>query len=343
MITKLVIRNFQAHEKLVIDLDPHVTTVVGQSDKGKSAVLRALRWVALNQPGGEAFIRDGEDKATVTVEADGKVITRTKGKGVNTYHIGDKEFKAFGSDVPPEIAALLNVSELNFQGQHDGPFWFSETAGEVSRKLNEIINLGVIDSVLAFLGGRVREAGSRVTLTEERVTAAKTERARLDAVGDIDEALKHVEGLAKGASEAALAAKVLGELVKNVSEYGARHQVASKQATSAASVIALGQQWCELSTRVGNLGTQIRLVQQLKPVAERKFPDLASLERLGIQMGETKRAADRLRVLRDEVFCLHRDKVNLEMLLDTAEQEFHEQLGEECPLCGNLMSPVEQS
>lgn len=41
MIRRIVLRNFQNHRRLRIDLDPRVTTVVGPSDAGKSAVVRA--------------------------------------------------------------------------------------------------------------------------------------------------------------------------------------------------------------------------------------------------------------------------------------------------------------
>lgn len=56
---KLRIQNFQAHKDTTIEFD-RIATIVGPSDIGKSAVLRALKWVAKNEPKGISFVRDGD-------------------------------------------------------------------------------------------------------------------------------------------------------------------------------------------------------------------------------------------------------------------------------------------
>jgi len=73
-LKKLVLENFQVHPKLSLDLDPHITCIIGPSDVGKSAVIRALRWLCQNVPDGAEFIRDGTKQAIVTLQADGKTI-----------------------------------------------------------------------------------------------------------------------------------------------------------------------------------------------------------------------------------------------------------------------------
>lgn len=45
---KLRIQNFQAHKDTTIEFD-RITTIVGPSDTGKSAVLRAFKWVEKNE------------------------------------------------------------------------------------------------------------------------------------------------------------------------------------------------------------------------------------------------------------------------------------------------------
>lgn len=57
---KLRIQNFQAHKDTTIEFDRITTIVGGPSDTGKSAVLRALKWVVKNEPKGTSFIRDGD-------------------------------------------------------------------------------------------------------------------------------------------------------------------------------------------------------------------------------------------------------------------------------------------
>ena len=156
MLERLTIENFQAHSKLDLKLDPAVTTIVGPSDAGKSAVIRALIWLATNRPLGDSFIRDGETRARVSLLVDSRWIVRTRGKSENTYSIDGEELKAFGNEVPSEVSQLLNLSPINLQHQHDSPFWFSETAGEVSRQLNQIVDLSIIDRTLANLDKAAR-------------------------------------------------------------------------------------------------------------------------------------------------------------------------------------------
>ena len=135
MIESITITNFQAHKKFTLELDPKITVVTGKSDAGKSAIYRALRWLCTNRPSGNEFIRWGTDGTRVKLRVDGRTIIRKRGKG-NSYSLDKDSYEAFGSDVPEDIAKLLNLSEVSFQGQFDGPFWFDKTPGEVSRALN---------------------------------------------------------------------------------------------------------------------------------------------------------------------------------------------------------------
>ena len=55
------------------------------------------------------------------------------------------EYKAIKTDVPEDIDKIFNINSNNIQQQFDNIFWFSETAGEVGRNLNSIVNLDIID------------------------------------------------------------------------------------------------------------------------------------------------------------------------------------------------------
>ena len=134
MLKKMRITNFQKHQDLKISFDPGVTVVVGPSDAGKSAVIRSLRWLSTNEPKGDSFIREGAEFAEAKLLVDDHTIARFRGKE-NTYSLDGSEFKAFKDKPPEQISSLLNVGDVNFQGQHDAIFWFSLTAGEVAKGL----------------------------------------------------------------------------------------------------------------------------------------------------------------------------------------------------------------
>lgn len=179
MLKSLKLYNFQAHRKRLIQFDPAITTIRGRTDVGKSAVLRALRWLALNDTGGDEFITWGADESVAIVEledgAGGEAkIVRRKGKE-NVYKLDGQVFKAFGAGkVPDPVAGILQLSEINFQKQHDKPFWLDDPAGEVSRQLNKVIDLAVIDTAMSNAAKMVRTARERVSVSESRLGEKRT-------------------------------------------------------------------------------------------------------------------------------------------------------------------------
>jgi len=182
MLERLRLQNFQTHEDLKLVLDERVTTIVGPSDVGKSSVLRALRWAMENKPSGAAFVRNGQKECRVSLWLDGKRIVRVKGKGVNEIFIGREKLKAFGTDLPEPIVKLCNVDGVNFGQQHDSPFWFSLTAGQVSKELNSVVNLDVIDRTLANVAKALRRARSTVEVCEKRTEEARSQFKRISWV-----------------------------------------------------------------------------------------------------------------------------------------------------------------
>lgn len=181
MIKSLKLWNFQAHRSLEIEFPPGITTIKGPTDVGKSSVLRALRWLCLNDIGGEEFISWGQTEVVAQLVLDGGRVARRKGKE-NIYKLNGKIFRAIGAgQVPTPIVAVLGLNEINFQRQMDAHFWLASSAPEVSRQLNRVIDLSVIDESLAKAGAFVRSARERVVVTEERLEEKRIalETARL--------------------------------------------------------------------------------------------------------------------------------------------------------------------
>jgi exonuclease SbcC len=193
VIEKLVLKNFQRHESLTIEFDPQITTLIGPSDAGKSAIIRALLWLATNRPAGDSFVRHGSELASVSLWVDGHKITRQRGKGVNRYSIDGKELAAFGQGVPEEISRLLNIDEINISRQHQPHYLFADSPGEVARQLNAVINLGAIDATLAKLGAELRQAKAVVGVSEQRLATARADRDRLAWVGEAEQSLLLLE------------------------------------------------------------------------------------------------------------------------------------------------------
>lgn len=219
MLTALLVKQFQRHKRLELRFDPGVTVITGATNRGKSAIIRALTWVTRNEPTGEAFIRHGKSEAVVGLRVDDRTILRSRTRsGDSSYKLDGKPFKALRGDVPKEIADVLKLSPLNFQAQHDSPFWFSASPGEVSRRLNEVIDLSIIDTALAKVASKVRHNKAVVDVSKERLEAARAEMKELEFAVELDEDLKRVEAIHESHNTAGEQLHALHELIQEASQ-----------------------------------------------------------------------------------------------------------------------------
>jgi len=195
MFEYLSLRNFQNHKSIKIEFDSHVTTILGQTDEGKSALIRSLAWLCFNDSPskGDNFINWNATKCKAKLIVDGNKIIREKGDGANKYSLDGKEFTAFGANVPDDISGLLNLGEENFQFQHDPHFWFSKTPGQVSKELNRIVDLEAIDTSLSNVASMLRKAKSTVEVSEERLQEATKQKEDLEWIVEAAEEWKELE------------------------------------------------------------------------------------------------------------------------------------------------------
>jgi DNA repair exonuclease SbcCD ATPase subunit len=150
MIQKLSIENFQSHKNTQLVFDPGVNVIVGASDSGKTAIIRALRWVTWNRPSGDSFRSSWGGDTRVEVSLDNTSVIRKKGTG-NEYEANGIRFQAFGADVPEEVRSILNLNEINLQSQFDQPFLLTASPGEVANHFNKIAHLDKINTSIKLV------------------------------------------------------------------------------------------------------------------------------------------------------------------------------------------------
>lgn len=201
MIKRLCIENFQSHYESGFTFSEGVNAIIGESDQGKSSVLRALNWLINNRPLGESFRSHWakeENKNTIVsiVLDDNIVIQRIKGNKDNLYHLTDKtqkEFKALGSEVPVDIQKALNFSELNIQKQLDAPFLLSESPGEIARFLNQIVNIDNIDASLKKIDSSIRKNKAETIFNEKELKVTEEELKEYEWVLEAEEEFKKIQ------------------------------------------------------------------------------------------------------------------------------------------------------
>lgn len=336
MITSIQITNFQTHADLEIKLDPHVTTIVGPSDVGKSAVIRALRWAALNIPV-SSLIRDGAKKATVVVTADDVEVGRLRSGADNVYTMDGQEYRAFRTDVPDPISKFLNLDPINFQNQHDPVYWFSSTSGDVSRQLNAIVNLEIIDKTLAAITSIYNRAKTVVQVSEERLSEAVEERSSLDWVPDADKELMVVEQLESLAVQIEEDTKRLKSTIDYVELTHQQQEWYCGAAQQAEVVLDQARMVGQITERERRLSETIVLVQAADKGRCVLVPDLSSL---GPACLATNEAMERLIILEDALTTAKQKQRQVDLYaeeLEEQQQEFDRKVKGRCPLCGQEM------
>jgi DNA repair exonuclease SbcCD ATPase subunit len=236
MLNKIALRNFQKHQDLTLDLED-ITTVVGESDAGKSSVIRALRWACFNDSQGNAFFHIGTDACAVKLRIDDDIIvTRSKGKE-NKYVLKDgsdaEEFKAVNRDVPPDIQAILNISqELNFQSQHDAPFWLTISAGALTKQLNGIVDLDFMDRVQAAAKAKLQEIERGIKNTKDEILKNQVTIQTLDFLPEAYKELEVIEALEEQHTKAQSDLNRLDTLYQQINDAIEAHADCSSKVTT---------------------------------------------------------------------------------------------------------------
>lgn len=333
MIRSLKLQDFQSHKKFAIEFAPGITTIVGDTDVGKSAIIRALRWVCQNTPQGADFVRWGAKTATATVQVEDQTIVRSRGKGENGYAMGEGEFKAFGIGVPDEIAKVLKLSDLNFQAQHDAPFWLSIGGTEVARQMNQIVNLEVIDGVLGAVADRLRKAKTQAEFNATRRNEAKTKLESLSPILDADESLKLVEKAEAAWQQTSARAQRLGELTETLSRLAGEVERAARGKQRGEILVKLAGEWRQATETTDNLHSLLLTMRQSRKVMQ-AAPDFAPVEEAWKAYHECVRRRELLEDRLTYQRGLWRDRRDTQATAKEVQLDLSLRTAGICPICG---------
>lgn len=122
-IKSVTLKNFQSYKNQKVEFKPGLNLLLGTSDSGKSAILRAISFVLYNHPKKDTLIHWGETETEVTLEfSDGVKVTRIKGENRNAISAidakGNKISKEkIDKEIPDDIKTLLgNPPQDDFNG-----------------------------------------------------------------------------------------------------------------------------------------------------------------------------------------------------------------------------------
>jgi exonuclease SbcC len=167
-----------------LKLSPGINIIRGTSNSGKSAIVRALKWLMMGVPKGTSFCSSWNDgKTSVGVVLDtGDKISRSVQNKKQRYRFNNRVFENITNDIPREIAEAFNIDETNIQSQYDSPFLISETPGNINKYFNQLLNLGFLDYCSTTLNGEIRDTKFLVHSYDEEITSIKEELKKYESL-----------------------------------------------------------------------------------------------------------------------------------------------------------------
>jgi len=228
-IKSIELLNFQSHQSTLIEPAPpgKLTVITGPSDSGKTAIIRALKWLLYNQPAGADFMRTGASMVRISVKfADGNIVTRERTAATNRYKIlrpvaaGQNNrpdvFEGFGAAVPLEIQEITGVRTVKIADQ------------DLLLNLSEQLDPPFLGQKSTTAPGRAKILGKLAGTEEIDVAGAETGRDLYRRGQDEKRLATEIEGLAARIEEFAWIEKLeeriaeLEQLLDGIKEQQAR-------------------------------------------------------------------------------------------------------------------------
>ena len=168
MIKSVSIQNFEAHEDTTVEFGDGMNSIVGLSNSGKSALIRAIMVVVDNE-WDKDMVRTGYEFCRVKVETERGWVEAERGEKVNRWRCkeGDNEIQLFqkvGTSVPELATKILGmgkrdrgngISELpNFQTQLEKHYMLAEvgdkkaTSNMIAVMMDNAIGLGGMEDLI---------------------------------------------------------------------------------------------------------------------------------------------------------------------------------------------------
>jgi exonuclease SbcC len=261
------VEDFQSIQKVEVVVGGF-TVIVGPSNSGKSAFLRAIKTVAYNATS-PAFVRKGERVAQLRLAIDDRVVGLTRGRSVSTYIVDDgstqETYAKAGTSVPKAVQAVLRFVEiegepLNFAFQFDRPYLVSDTGSKIAKVLGDLTNITLVYDAVREVNRRRLEAG-----TKRKIRVSDTE--------GLTERLEAYRGLArqKAATEALRARYDHQEAVRRVQAQvevaRLAEQVMSREIPAPVSMAGLDEKIAELEA----LHRAVRTVKRFETERDAKW------------------------------------------------------------------------
>ena len=183
----LDIKNFQSISDAHLEFIPGINLILGQSNSGKTAILRAINALLSNPTYAKSFVKLGASKATVVMSYEGnEVIWEKPIKGSTTYIVNGEENTKIGSqdlfDLLPINGFVKSESDdiMNIEGEWNLPFPFDRTPAELFKLFENVFCVSDSATLLKSYKEEESDLVKKVNDTKDKIRKAHTKLTALD-------------------------------------------------------------------------------------------------------------------------------------------------------------------
>lgn len=191
MLKKLHIINFESHKDTTIEFSEGFNTIIGDSDGGKSSIIRALSAVCYNRWSAD-MMRLNECECIIELTTEKGVVTLIKNlkEKINAYEccLFDENkkvrFETIGTSVPDIVYEITGMIELdlgdtkdipNIMYQLDKHYMLAEINGKtctsnlIARIFDKVIGLGGMEELISEISSNMINNKKQITRNNESI------------------------------------------------------------------------------------------------------------------------------------------------------------------------------
>jgi len=340
-IKSLLIENLESHVKTRLRFHKGVNVIVGDTDAGKSGIMRALTLLMHNRPGGDEFVNDKTKDVIIKAKIDDRIVKRVKGKE-NLYYLDKQIFRAFGQSVPEKIAKFLNISEVNIQHQLDQHFLLSKSSGEVAKYFNKIVRLDIISRSLKNISTLIKNDNLKLKNAKEDRDDLGNSIKKYDWLVDAEDEIRILEMTQRSVDKITKQIYEINSLIDEVEELKAEKGILSRLLEAKPKVdkvIRLKKAIDGLSDYYTDLVNLIDEVEKLKIKKEKLSnlmeakPEIEELIQLNKKIEKKEKSLFELSELIKSVKSTKELIKERTLVKKELEKQFKKLMPDTCPLC----------
>lgn len=346
MIKKIKIENIQSHKETELELSSGINAIVGSSNNGKSAILRAFYWLVYNRPLGVdnllshwAFDKKGNQilPMKVSIENEKGTITRFRTKDLNQYIINGEELNVVKTDVPEQVEKMLCLTDTNIQRQQDAPFLLSLTSGQVAQYFNKTVRLDIIDRVLSNAESRRRKLNQDIKTNSELLKETQKKHEKYEWLEQVEKLLIKYENISKKNAELKEQVETLENQIQEFEKYSEikeKYNFIPETQKTFYKIVSLESTIETLNSKIKNLESDVELYDSCK----NKTYDFSESKKIINKIREINTKDIQIQIDELQVQIEDYDANNCRIRVNKKKMiELKKELPDICPLCGGIM------